>query len=156
MLCWFFETLEKSLPNKHSSWWRRLQCNIFLSSKTSWRHNCKTSCKHVLKTYCKYVLKKSWRRLEDVFQDENCYAEDVLENKKCLLGCFWVFSLCVYVRTVPLNRGSKRMHEWCKKCSRFAENSNVWNLICHVKVNFMLISLLNFWKCRKNAYLFSF
>ena len=65
------------------TYWRRLQCNIFLSSKTSWRHNCKTSCKHVLKTswrclenvlktswrrftktHCKYVLKTSWRRLE--------------------------------------------------------------------------------------------
>ena len=72
------------LPSKHSSWWRRtedvfktssrrLRCNIFLSYKTSWRHNCKTSCKHVLKTswrrfrktYCKYVLKTSWRRLQE-------------------------------------------------------------------------------------------
>ena len=66
---------------------RRLQCNIFLSTKTSWRHDCKTSCKHVLKTswrrfrttYCKYVLKTSsrrlgkqkvlrWRRLQDVLK----------------------------------------------------------------------------------------
>ena len=66
---------------------RRLQCNIFLSSKTSWRHNCKTSRKHVLKTswrrfrktYCKYVLKTysrglgrrkvlRWRRLQVVLK----------------------------------------------------------------------------------------
>ena len=26
-------------------------------------------------------------RLEDVLEDEKCYAEDALENKKCLLGC---------------------------------------------------------------------
>ena len=42
------------------TYWRRLQCNIFLSSTTSWRHNCKTSCKHVLKT--------SWKRLADIFK----------------------------------------------------------------------------------------
>ena len=48
--------------------------------KTSWRHICKTSCKHVLKT--------SWRRLQEVLEDEKCYAEDVVENKKCLLGYF--------------------------------------------------------------------
>ena len=40
--------------------WRRLQCNIFLSSKNSSKHNCKTSCKHVLKT--------SWKRAEDVLR----------------------------------------------------------------------------------------
>ena len=37
------------------TYWRRLQdvfsVTFFLSSKTSWRHNCKTSCKHVLKTF---------------------------------------------------------------------------------------------------------
>ena len=72
--------------------WRRLE---------AWRHNCKTSYKHVLKTswrrfrktYCKYVLKNSWRHLQEVLEDEKCYAEDVfktswrrLKNKKCLLG----------------------------------------------------------------------
>ena len=47
----------KMLPTKHSfgedvlnTSWRRLQCNIFLSSKMSSRHNCKTSCKPILKT----------------------------------------------------------------------------------------------------------
>ena len=50
------------------TYWRRLQCNIFLSSKTSWRHNCKTSCKHVLKT--------SWRCLENVLKT---FYEDALQ-----------------------------------------------------------------------------
>ena len=70
---------------------RRLQCNIFLSSKTSWRHNCKTSCKHVLKTSWRRLgdlLKTYWRRLEDVLgrrianvlEDEKCYTEDVLKT----------------------------------------------------------------------------
>ena len=60
-------------PSKHSPWWRRtedvlktssrsLQCNIVLSFKTSWRHNCKMFCKNVLKT----SWKTSWERLEDV------------------------------------------------------------------------------------------
>ena len=54
------------------TYWRRLQCNIFLSSKTSWRHNCKTSCKHVLKT--------SWRCLENVLQDVlKTFYEDALQ-----------------------------------------------------------------------------
>ena len=87
------------------TYWRRLEDVL----KTSWWHNCKMSCKHVLKTswrrlenvlkmscktswrhfrkmYCRYVLKTSWRRLQEVLEDEKCYAEDVLENKKCLLG----------------------------------------------------------------------
>ena len=66
---------------------RRLQCSIFVSTKTSSRHNCKTSfwrhlqdvletywirLQHAFKktswrrfwkTYCKYVLKASSRRL---------------------------------------------------------------------------------------------
>ena len=53
------------------TYWRHLQCNIFLSSKTSWRHNCKTSYKHVLKTSSRRlgrpfedVLKTSWRRFK--------------------------------------------------------------------------------------------
>ena len=99
MLCWFFETLEKSLPNKHSSWWRRLQCNIFLSSKTSWRHNCKTSCKHVLKTYCKYVLKKSWRRLPRRKVLRWRRAQDVLKTSWKTRNVCWVTSVflaCAY------------------------------------------------------------
>ena len=89
---------------------RRLQCNIFLSSKTSWRHNCKTSCKHVLKTswrhncktsykhvlktswrrfrktYRKYVLKTSWKTKSVTLKTSSRRLQDVLENKKCLLG----------------------------------------------------------------------
>ena len=32
------------------------------------------------------IANTSWRRLQEVLEDEKCYAEDVLENKKCLLG----------------------------------------------------------------------
>ena len=59
---------------------RRLQCNIFLSSKTSWRPFRYWRLEDI------YVLKTSWRSLQEVLEDERCYAEDVLENKKCLLG----------------------------------------------------------------------
>ena len=55
------------------TYWRRLQCNIFLSSKTSWRrlehiiarrlaNMSWKRLENVLKTSCK----TSWRRLEDV------------------------------------------------------------------------------------------
>ena len=47
------------------TYWRRLQCKIFLSSKTSWRHSSKTSCKHVLKMSWKTSWKRLGRRLED-------------------------------------------------------------------------------------------
>ena len=32
------------------------------------------------------IANTSSRRLQDVLEDEKCYAEDVLENRKCLLG----------------------------------------------------------------------
>ena len=105
-------------PSKHSSWWRRaedvfktssrrLQCNIFLSSKTSSRHNCKTSCKHVLKTSWRRLARRledisgrrivntSSRRFQEVLEDRKCWAEDVLENKKCLLGGFQICQVSV-------------------------------------------------------------
>ena len=101
------------------TYWRRLQCDIFLSSKTSWRHNCKTSCKHALKTpwktswrrlenvlktscktssrhfrktYYKYVFKTSWKTKSVTLKPSSRRLEDVLENKKCLLG-IWKWDL---------------------------------------------------------------
>ena len=89
--------------SKHSSRWRRtedvsktssrrLQCNILLSSKTSWRHNCKTSCKHVLKTpwrrlanVLEDVLQTSWKtsckRLEDVLKTSWRHLEGILGRR---------------------------------------------------------------------------
>ena len=69
---------------------RRLENVLKTSCKTSWRH--------FRKTYCKYVLNPTSRRLQEVLEDEKCYAEDVfktswrrLENKKCLLGSNLIF-----------------------------------------------------------------
>ena len=110
-------TKSQNYPGKHSSWWwctenvlktswRCLQCNIFVSSKTSSRHNCntsswsrledvlkKTSCKHVLKMF----WKTSWRRLAKTsfrrFQNSHCNyvlkafsrrLQDFLEDEKLL------------------------------------------------------------------------
>ena len=74
-------------PSKHSPWWRRtvgvfktssrrLQCNIFLSSKTSWRRLEDIIARRLPNTSWRRlgrgledVLKTSWRRLEDVLQD---------------------------------------------------------------------------------------
>ena len=94
----------KTLPSKHSSWWRRVEdvfktswrclqwTFFFLFSKTSCKHVLKTSWrrfKDVLKTSCEEVLKTSWRRLEDLFG--RCPGntswrrlEDVLEDEKLL------------------------------------------------------------------------
>ena len=89
LLAWIKGTFNGEDPTNiclDEAYWRRLQCNIFLSFKTSSRHNCKTSWRrleedvyrYVLKTSwrrlwkrsCKHVLKTSWRRLEDVLEDE--------------------------------------------------------------------------------------
>ena len=59
--------------------WRSLE-NVL---KFSFEEILKTSWKPFQKTHCKYVLKTSWKT-------KNCYAEDVLENKKCFLGCWWL------------------------------------------------------------------
>ena len=114
----YFEIEFKWLPSKHSSWWRRtedvlktswrrLQCNIFLSSKTSWRHNSKTSCKHVLKTswrrfrktYCKYLLKTSWKTKSATLKTSSRRLEYVLKNKKCLVGTY-DYESCLAVRII--------------------------------------------------------
>ena len=66
---------------------RRLQCNIFLSSKTSWKRLedvLKTQLQDVLQTRLEGVLKTSWRcpgrRLEDILQDVlKTFYEDVLQ-----------------------------------------------------------------------------
>ena len=74
--------------------WSRLPCNIFLSFKTSSRHNCTTSSWKRLED----VLKKaSWRRFwKTSWKTKNCYADDVLENKKCLLG-LWDFQTARFI-----------------------------------------------------------
>ena len=92
-------------PRKHMFWWRYtedflkmscipLQCNMFLSSKTSSRRNCKTSSwrhveedvlqtplEDVLKTFWKRLAKTSWRSLEeDILQTR---LENVLKKTYC-------------------------------------------------------------------------
>ena len=114
-----FKTLfkfHKIEPSKHSSWWRRtegvletswrrLQCNIFLSFKRSWRRLegiiarrltntswrrledvFKTSWRRFRKTYCKYILKTSWKTNSVMLKTSSRRLQDVLENKKRLLG----------------------------------------------------------------------
>ena len=58
--------------------WRCLQCNIFLSSKTSWRR--------LEDIIARRLANTSWRRLEDVLEDEKCYAEDVFKTSWRCLG----------------------------------------------------------------------
>ena len=85
----------RTLPSKHSSWWRstedvlkmswrRLQCNIFLSFKTSSKR-------------LQDVFKKtSSRGLQDVFKDQRCYTEEVLKTSWRRLGKQEIFArLCL-------------------------------------------------------------
>ena len=74
--------------------WRRLQCNIFLSSKTSWRRLediiarrlANTSWRRLEDVLGRRIANTSWRRLEDVLEDEKCYAEDVFKTSSRRLG----------------------------------------------------------------------
>ena len=55
-------------------------------------------------TYCKYVLKTSCRRLQEVLEDEKCYAEDVLKTSWKTRNVCWdiyaMFSVWVQVLEV--------------------------------------------------------
>ena len=97
---WFLGILVDTLPSKHSSWWgrtedvlkaswRNVQCNIFLSSKTSSRRLqdivVRRLLEDVLKTSWRRglanaslrgLLKTSWRHLEDALKT---FLEDVLQ-----------------------------------------------------------------------------
>ena len=109
-------------PSKHSSWWRdtedvfnvtffclprrlegiiarRLEDVLEDVLKTPWRRLArrledvlKTSWRHFRKTYCKHVLKTSGKRLQQVLEDEKCYAEDVLKTCWRLLGKLEMFA----------------------------------------------------------------
>ena len=89
--------------------------------ETSSRRNCKTSCKHVLKTslrtswrcfrrmYCKYVLKTSQRgigRWKSVTLKTSARRlEQVLKNKKCLLGTIeTISSKCLTLKGVLVHQ----------------------------------------------------
>ena len=86
--------------------WRRLQRNIFLSFKTSSRHNCKTSSwrrleEDVLQISLEDVLKTSLEEvlqtgLEDVLKTswkmKSCYAEDVFKTSRKTRNVCWGIS----------------------------------------------------------------
>ena len=90
------------------TYWRRFESLTFFVLqdilKTSWRRLAKRSWKRledVLKTFLEEVLQI---RLEDIFKSswktKNCYAQDVLENKKCLLGCYFALINNIFFRTI--------------------------------------------------------
>ena len=62
-ICWSWRRLQEKTSST------RLQCNNFMSSKTSWRSleevivAVKTSWRHILKTSWRHVLKTSWRHV---------------------------------------------------------------------------------------------
>ena len=67
---------------------RRLQCNNFLSSKTSSRHLedvLQKRLEDVFKTYLQDVFKTSWKK-------KNCYAKDVFKTSWRPANVCWVLS----------------------------------------------------------------
>ena len=94
--------------------------DIFL--KTSWK----------LRKILKDVLKASWRRilqtrLEDVLEDEKLLhwrsIQDVLENRKCLLGAVWLWQsfVCNIVFSTYVQRWS-----FCSNRPAIAQVSVKW------------------------------
>ena len=63
------------------------------------------------------IANTSWRRLQEVLEDENCYAEDVLENNKCLLGNMVSF---------PFNMHDKFL-QGLAKYAVIARITNIWS-----------------------------
>ena len=82
---WRFKHIAQQTFVLVKTYWRHLQCNIFFVFqdilKTSWRHNCKTSWRHL-----EDVFKRSWKTKSVTLKTSLRRLEDVLENKKCLLG----------------------------------------------------------------------
>ena len=52
-------------PSRHWSWWRRVEDVFSVTFFFS-----KTTVRHLWKVYYKHALKISWRRLEDVLEDQ--------------------------------------------------------------------------------------
>ena len=113
----FLRILVGTLPSKHSSWWwrtedvlktswRSLQCNIFLSSKTSSRRLQDIVVRRLLED----VLKTSWRRglanasLRGLLKTSWRHLEDIL---KTLWKRFWK-TYCKYF----LKTSSRRLERW--------------------------------------------
>ena len=93
----------KTLPSKHSSWWRRVEDVL----KTSWRclqwtffcfprRPADTSWRHledVLKTSWRHLVKKFWKRPGDVLKTSlegvpQTHLEDVLKTSWKMKNCY--------------------------------------------------------------------
>ena len=102
-----------NLPSKHSSWWkrtedvletswRRLQCNIFLSSKKillgrRLEDVLKTFKEDVSQIRLEDVFKTSWKTKSVTLKTSSRRLKDVLENKKCLLDDLYNFSGGIFI-----------------------------------------------------------
>ena len=80
-------------PSKHSSWswhtedvfkmsWRRPQCNIFLPSKTSYKHVLTTSWRRLEDVLGRRIANTSWRRLGR----RKVFVDDVFKTSSRRLG----------------------------------------------------------------------
>ena len=112
--------------------------------KTSWRRPenvLKTSWRHFRKTYCKYVLKTSSRRLQEVLEDEKCYAEEVFVLKtswKTRNVCWAGISPFLQFVSIVFNY----FHCW------------LWKIKCQLGYLKSIRNLLSFSSIVKNQYLF--
>ena len=88
------ENLYGQSPSKHSSWWRRTE-DVF-----SVTFFCLP--RRLEDIIARRLANTSWRRLEDVLEDEKCYAEDVFKTSwktrnvcwaALLMNAGYIFSL---------------------------------------------------------------
>ena len=86
----------------------------------------KTSWRSFRKTYRKYVLKTSWRRLQDVLEDEKCYAEGVFKTSWRRLGKQEMFAGIALLFLARKANSELVTHlKWCF----FSENSLQFTVI---------------------------
>ena len=79
--------------------------------------SCKTSWRRLEDILGRRIANTSSRRLQEVLEDEKCYAEDVLKNKKCFLGSPFLVTMFF------LNRlGGNKETKWKIRCNKVILN----------------------------------
>ena len=143
--------------------WRRLQRNIFLSFKTSSRHNCKTSSwrrleedvlqislEDVLKTSSEEVLQTG---LEDVLEDEKLLRwrrlQDISENKKCLLRYFLKTTRLLHINFLKVTSLKKPFHSISLSAGSHFELlwGYLWGMLLYSWELLPVLSYETFYKC---------
>ena len=159
---YFFIFLSQQLFVLVKTSWRRLQRNIFLSFKTSSRHNCKTSWRRRLTdkswrrledVFGRGLANRSWRRLEDVLEDEKLLRwrrlQDISENKKCLLGYFLKTIRLLHINFLKVTSLKKPFHSISLSAGSHFELlwGYLWGMLLYSWELLPVLSYETFYKC---------